>query len=604
MPQSIRRSQFITTYGPGAIIEGPSGSRIIPRPDIGLFYQQNPSLRPQDFEISDPRMSHALLQNSRIFRLPSNAELGFDDRRPIYRTRMFPEWYICSEHGTLFEIHNGCPLCSSHNRNRWSAVRFVLACPEGHLDDVDWHRAVHISNGGRCPSGNYPDHYRWISRGSSLSDIQIRCPNCNAAVTMGELYGMNWECTGRFPEREPLNSHSSVRRPCHARALITLKQASHLRIPEIVTLFTVPPIYTTLHTHLMKADVLTALRVAKMYGPIQSKDHLENILRNVHSLSEAEINEIISCDWDEIQQAIEDVLNYSIPNNYHDLLLEEFSALWNASINGAPPMTLTRSSSSPVIFEVPASRLQTVSGPSGLHFRVAPVTRLRAVMVLRGYRRIDPAGAVVDVGFHDPSDNTRWYPGTELLGEGIFIRLENNDGFHPDVAGNAWNEWMRCYQNRMTMYDESTGIFRGTTSQDRTREEVHPVFVWWHTLSHLLIRTLAADAGYSAASIRERVYIEVDDNNRARGGIMLYTTQPGEGTMGGLTSLVENFEEFLERALDNVSSCPNDPLCRERRFLCGGVNGSACYACVFVSETSCEHRNLWLDRRILMECPP
>ena len=33
-----------------------------------------------------------------------------------------------------------------------------------------------------------------------------------------------------------------------------------------------------------------------------------------------------------------------------------------------------------------------------------------------------------------------------------------------------------------------------------TKEEyLHPVFVWWHTLSHRLITALSVDSGYSSA---------------------------------------------------------------------------------------------------------
>ena len=50
------------------------------------------------------------------------------------------------------------------------------------------------------------------------------------------------------------------------------------------------------------------------------------------------------------------------------------------------------------------------------------------------------------------------------------------------------------------------------------RYELHPLFVWWHTLSHSLIRAISNEAGYSSASIRERVYIEVRGDGTARGG--------------------------------------------------------------------------------------
>ena len=35
-----------------------------------------------------------------------------------------------------------------------------------------------------------------------------------------------------------------------------------------------------------------------------------------------------------------------------------------------------------------------------------------------------------------------------------------------------------------------------------------------------------------------------------------------------------------------------------------GYIGASCYGCTMNSETSCEHRNMWLDRNILLENIP
>jgi hypothetical protein len=69
LTQQIRLSQFVITYGPGAILEGTYGPRIIPSPNIGLF--NNPAINLEDLEISDQRMSQGVLQGARIFRLPA-----------------------------------------------------------------------------------------------------------------------------------------------------------------------------------------------------------------------------------------------------------------------------------------------------------------------------------------------------------------------------------------------------------------------------------------------------------------------------------------------------------------------------------------------------
>jgi hypothetical protein len=134
----------------------------------------------------------------------------------------------------------------------------------------------------------------------------------------------------------------------------------------------------------------------------------------------------------------------------------------------------------------------------------------------------------------------------------------------------------------------------------------HPLHVWWHTVAHRVINALGIDSGYSSSSVRERVYSEIDaTTGQARGGMLLYTVQPGgDGTLGGLISLVPSFGRVLDRAFRDLDSCSNGVLCDEERFDFGRPNGAACYACLFVSETSCEARNTGLDRTLLLDNLP
>jgi hypothetical protein len=125
-----------------------------------------------------------------------------------------------------------------------------------------------------------------------------------------------------------------------------------------------------------------------------------------------------------------------------------------------------------------------------------------------------------------------------------------------------------------------------------------------HTLSHLLIRAIALECGYSAASLSERIYTGTDDDPR-RGGILIYTAVPdAEGTLGGLVSLAERepLIRLTRRALVDARHCSSDPLCAERlpRDPADFLHGAACHVCLFVSETTCERGNRFLDRRFVV----
>ena len=121
-----------------------------------------------------------------------------------------------------------------------------------------------------------------------------------------------------------------------------------------------------------------------------------------------------------------------------------------------------------------------------------------------------------------------------------------------------------------------------------------------NTFAHRLLYGLSIDSGYSSAAIRERIYFKKIDG-RVTGGILLYTSQQGsDGSLGGLIALCtkDDFSRVLRAAERNLGSCSNDPLCSEHLER---NNGAACYACLLVSETSCEFHNSYLDRLLLSE---
>jgi len=132
-----------------------------------------------------------------------------------------------------------------------------------------------------------------------------------------------------------------------------------------------------------------------------------------------------------------------------------------------------------------------------------------------------------------------------------------------------------------------------------------PRYILLHTLSHVLMREFALDCGYSAASIRERIYSSAT-GDEPMAGILLYTAAPdSEGTLGGLVSLgqPERFERLLGQALRHAEICTSDPTCAEHEPGALGddhLHGAACHACLFASETSCEKGNRYLDRSVLV----
>ena len=579
--QHIRRSQFVTTYGPGSIIEGRRGPRVILRADMGLgtlFSQETL----EKFEIPDIRMSH-LVGGTKIFALPTNAALKKSESYYIYRTKEFPVWRICTDtkkHQTSV-LYNGenrerkCPECGKEGE----PVRFIVACPDGHMDDVPWNRAVHGKEKGiKCCGWFY-----WRGGGSSVRNIEIECPTCHKKTTMGAIYAWDWSCTERFPEREYSNAQPWRPRGCSSDMKIIQRQATNLRIPEILTLLTIPKYDTPIVKVIQERSIYEIFRGLEDLEELDEKHFRKWLNKKMESLtvlkeSGERIDKYISVNgWEQFLKLYRDLL----PKDgvYRDMLIEEFKSLRNASENGYRSENRN--------FSMEKSKKISVDLPPGrLTFRVAGIDVLRTVTVQKGYIRMpyvksegEPDMISVAVKEHGSGEN--WLPGFESLGEGIFI-TSSESPLNPSIP--AVNEW------------DATK----TNSIDEADDVRDPLFVWWHTLSHALIRALSLYSGYSSSALRERVYLD-DSEGRKQGGILIYTVMSGEdGGMGGLTGTVAGFGDILTNAIKSISLCSNDPLCIEQRITEKNCNGAACHSCLLISETSCEHRNMWLDRHLIM----
>ena len=110
---------------------------------------------------------------------------------------------------------------------------------------------------------------------------------------------------------------------------------------------------------------------------------------------------------------------------------------------------------------------------------------------------------------------------------------------------------------------------------------------------------ISLECGYPASSLRERIYTMPGQH-----GILIYTgSTDSEGTLGGLIVAARDIKRHMRRALDMGILCSNDPVCayhEPSRHDLQPLHGSACHGCLLVSETSCEQRNEFLDRALLV----
>jgi hypothetical protein len=229
---------------------------------------------------------------------------------------------------------------------------------------------------------------------------------------------------------------------------------------------------------------------------------------------------------------------------------------------------------------------------------VVQVHRLREVLALVGFTRLE--AVMPDINGEYESDVERaqialeptWFPAVENRGEGLFIQLRTD----------AVRKWLAKPTVVKRLDDLVAGHKVWMTNRKSQLSFPGGPYVLLHTLSHLLIQSLSMRCGYPASSIRERIYSDVPGE---RYGILLYTASPdAEGTLGGLVQETRHIEDHLAHALRMSALCSNDPICAqhtpgstmEGRWL----HGAACHGCALVAETSCEMRNDYLDRALVV----
>jgi hypothetical protein len=225
--------------------------------------------------------------------------------------------------------------------------------------------------------------------------------------------------------------------------------------------------------------------------------------------------------------------------------------------------------------------------------RLIMIERLREVMVLQGFMRIDPPEPEADNIKNMVRLNTKkpdsWLPGVEIHGEGIFIEFNKNT-----VAKWLSIPAVKKISSQYKEYFERYSAERGWENMKERNGE----YVLLHTFAHLIIKEMSLQSGYSSTAIRERIY-----SSSSMCGVLFYTgSSDKEGSLGGLVELGEEskFRKLIKAAIENALLCTTDPECSNSHIDSDNLNGSACHSCCMIAETACENGNRLLDRSLIV----
>ena len=575
----VRRSQVITTWGPGAPLDLPRDAGIVGGLDTW------PNTARLD-EVVDPRLSRKLglltgVVNPRMFAPPGDTA-GLGETPLGIGVWRFPRWMLVQE-----EVKPGenadrkrrlVPRARLDDRQRFEGrpvvpTRFVRACPRGHIDDVDWYRFVpHKQENCR--------RQLWLDErgtGGDLGDLTVRC-ECGGARQLREAAELDrvplGPCLG---ERPWLGRHTAE--TCGLPSRLLIRTAANAYFPQVLSALSLPEAHSAVRAAIEPLwHILQAVKDATM---LQAFRAIPDVATGLAGFADHEVLDAIQTmqSGGAAERPVKEV---------------ELDALLAAPEGYGDDV--------PVDPNFHARRLPDLAwrhpdGAAGLE-RIVQLHRLREVLALAGFTRFEAVTPDIDGEYEtdvqraalaiDPS----WFPAVENRGEGVFLAL--------DTA--AVNKWLdrRAVDQRLASL--AAGHERWAERRALQRNFPGGQYVLLHTLSHLLMQSLALTCGYPASSLRERIYA---DYAGQRFGILLYTASPdAEGTLGGLVGQSRHIEGHLRVALRSGALCSNDPVCAqhspgegmEGRWL----HGAACHGCALVSETSCEMRNDLLDRALVV----
>ncbi|MCX4848914.1 DUF1998 domain-containing protein [Streptomyces sp. NBC_00893] len=604
---AVRPSHLMFTAGVGSLVDLPNFSVLIKGLDSWSYNGIT------EYDIDEPRLRAAVnrtLQRygrGQIEQLRAAPWLEGGDSDPKgwaaqgvgVPVTPFPQWLRCTACNVLAAVDSGeFAFVNSNPRTPHEAkfvhdckrgkplavaARFTLVCTAGHLDEFPY--TVYVHHGQTCAKSPRPKLRMKDHGGNQAANVTIECVACgqkrNIREAMGERGRRNLPvCRGRHPHLGTYESNG-----CGQAAVLMVAGASNQWFPLTLSALALPKgqggdIEKLLDDHWPELQGIASPENYALLAGIPAFGYLKEFDADVLVAAVA------------ARKAGADGAVPSAPEVQADLFGPEWEALSGPVPRPSDDFTLRE------VTDVPE--------PLGELFSdVRQVERMREARALIGFTRLDapdPESPEIASRVDLSRSAQNWVPASEVRGEGIFLRVRED----------LMAEWVTRMEKspQMMAHQEAFGRFRNNRKSDRKTSDFDPLYGWagaryiaLHTLSHLLIRTIALECGYNSASLAERIY--AGDGPDPRAGILIYTAVPdSEGTLGGLVSLAEGseFDRIVRRALADAARCSADPLCAERlpHDPADFLHGAACHVCLFVSETTCERGNRFLDRRFLV----
>ena len=592
----IRRSALIGPWGVGAIVPFPGDESLMV---AGLDMWRYGTVDP--FLIEDERLRKRL--NVKELRWPPDfREKNADPENCnlTIPTVRFPTWLYCPFCGTMKKVtyysSEKPPECECYQwprgrkcdpgkrKHRLVPERFVVVCPEGHIDDfpvAEWLHSdgVHNYNPATCT-------IRRSTGGvsSSLSGVFYEC-SCGAKRSLagvqrpGALARIGYHCSAARPWLG-ITADEDHPCPCDAEDLRVLLRGA---------------------TNVWFADTRSSIHIP-LDDDKTSKAIVSVLDRYYDTVSDSRVNgefnrDIIDflakdnkVDPDELYAAF---LHRSEQRDDVDDVGEDIS---EDQYRTAEYNVLIKTSGSDAqdfkSISIPISRYNPII--QSFFSSISLVPKLRETRAFVGFSRLEPNEKKVSERKKElRRGSDSWLPAIEVYGEGIFFEFNKE-------RVESWAQSENVQARFKALADSFSESKFGENSIGRLR----PEYVLIHTFAHLLINQLSFNCGYGSSSIRERIYCEKTTNELEMYGVLLYTASgDSEGSLGGLVQQGEagKIEDTILDAVRNARWCTSDPVCIQSRGQGPeSCNLAACHNCALLPETCCETGNRLLDRALIV----
>jgi hypothetical protein len=635
---NVRSSQLLSPFGVGQIVNFPKELSLMvcglnlwdEKITQGEINRGKDSIDRRELHFSEPRLEKVL--DVEYFVKPFEYKTAGNKNNyleiPAVR---FPGWHYCTNHKcgrmilvslTQADEKIECISCwDGKSKYKWkmNPVRFVAACPSGHIQDVPFKEWVH---NGVVPNDGLRHEISYQTGGGSgdLGSIHMKC-TCGERRSLAGLMnirkddqtvfdsalariGLDDKNDQKFDPANPndnnqLGQYCKGHKPwlgiegiinandCNNHLQVLIRGAANVHFSEIQSAIYLPSSSEDSNEYVNKViDELTKDKLRGFYDVDDGLVLLPAILESQSVVKNGCISkeDLLSGVLSELhrEEACDDISEMSAELK---LKLEEYKYILKGRDSENSDLKAIVKT-----FEGydDQSRLQEYFDS------VVLIEKLKETRVFKGFSRINPMNKI---NKRDLSNKpVKWLPAVEVYGEGIFLK------FNDKIVDTWLKEHGAKHKYIIERYYTS---MRKRRPQEEDRN-INPFFVVMHTFAHLLIKKLCFDCGYGSSSLREKLYF-CDDPESRMNGILIYTSSgDSEGSLGGLVRQGNkaNLGPLIKNAIAESEWCSADPVCSDIGKTNGqgpdSVNGAACHNCCILPETSCEEFNMLLDRTALI----